>query len=172
MSEFWTGQSGEYGNPGAGEPLQEGWLENDAATNQEPVRWGEVEPIPVRVTHTESQRVAPEATAFMTFPIPQIPQASGAGATQAQQICPHRYHRYKAKFLFSGGAAGTIYVAKDPNTLMSGALGAAFAIVVAAALTQATQLMPEYDGQQPLYMMATVPGFVVSVMDEGYKAVQ
>jgi len=171
VSEFWTGQSGEYGNPHAGEPIQEEWLESGQETGP-PDAWAEMRPIPVKVQHDESELVSPQATSFNSYAIPLAPTVGGTGTLQPLQVCPHRYRRYKAKFLFTATGAVTIYVDKVIDRLMSNALGATFQIVIPAALTQSTQLMPEYDGEQPLYMVANAPGASVSVMDEGYKTVQ
>lgn len=157
--------------PGFGEPLEDEWVHADDETVQGADDWSEMHPIPVRVKETESQNVAPDSVALGTWAVPLIPQAGGTGALQPQQICPHRYKRYKAKFLVQATGAGILYIAKDPNTLMSSALANAFQVQVPVT-TQSIPIIPDYDGQQPLYVMASVVGMTIAVMDEGFKTVQ
>jgi hypothetical protein len=124
----------------------------------------EMEPIPVRVKFDENQKVSPQFTSWMTYPIAQ------SGVNQATQICTHRYHRYKAKFIVNFPGAGTLYIARIPDYLNTGAIGNAFAITVAAATTG--NLLPDYDGEQAVYAIASIAGVSISVMDESYGTVQ
>jgi hypothetical protein len=121
-------------------------------------------PVPVRIMFDENQQVSPQFCSWMTFPIGQT------GVSPATQICTHRYHRYKAKFIVNFPGAGTLYIARVPDYLNTGATGNAFALTVAAAITG--NLLPDYDGEQPVYAIASIAGVSISVMDESYGTVQ
>jgi hypothetical protein len=145
--------------------IEQGWEDADQQQDQGAPTWFP-EAIPVKVMATETENVAPEATSWNSFGIAQAPQQAGTGAAQPTQICPHRYHRYKAKFVFNIPAGTTVYIARVQDYLMSGAYGNAFALITG-------QNLPDYDGQQAVYAVYTGTGPVtVSVMDEGFKEVQ
>ena len=153
--------------------IESGWENAPEDQEQGPDTWGNTEPIPVIIHGSMSERVAPEAVSLLTLQIPVAINVAGTGTGQPAQLCPHAYHRYKAKFTWTVPANCTIYVAKTREALMSGSLANAFSIVVGAtAVTQSTLLMPEYDGQPALYAVASIAGAQVSVMDETYKTVQ
>jgi hypothetical protein len=136
--------------------IEQGWEDADQSQDQGAPTWFP-EAIPVKVIATETGN---------SFGIAQAPQVGGTGAAQPTQICPHRYHRYKAKFVFNIPAATTVYIARVQDYLMSGAYGNAFALTT-------SQNLPDYDGQQAVYAVYTGTGPVtVSVMDEGFKEVQ
>jgi hypothetical protein len=130
-------------------------------------------PIPVRVVFDENQQVNPEFTAWLTYNIPLL-----GSAVLPQQVCTHRYHRYKAKFLVNFGGAATLYIARRPEYLTVGTnvtpgptvLPNAFQLTETAA---GNVTLPDYDGQQPVYMgfLGTGP-VTVSVMDESFGTVQ
>lgn len=118
-------------------------------------------PVHVKVTDTQSQRVAAEFTAMNSFTISQ------AGVTQATQIVPHKYHRYKAKFIWTIPASTTVFVSNRQDPLNNPNPPSTIFQLVNG------QNMPDYDGQQPLYAVFTGSGPVtVSVMDETYGPVQ
>ena len=80
------------------EPVDPEWTESPFssgtfAQEQNPML-GEMphHPLHVKVVDTQSQNVAAEFTAWST----QFPVVAGGGV--ATQLCPHRYHRLKAKF--------------------------------------------------------------------------
>jgi hypothetical protein len=149
--------------------IEQGWEESYNRTENDPGTLEYDKIRPVKVEFEESIRVAPESTSWMSWPVGVI---GISGTSRPTQVCPHRYHRYKAKFVWSVPANTTIYVARTEDALMSQAFGTAFTIQVGAGGFVGGGLMPEYDGQQPVYMMASQAGVVVSVMDEGYKPVQ
>lgn len=118
-------------------------------------------PIDVRVVYTESENVAAEFTALQTWPVPL------AGSGQPVQVCPHRYHRYKAKFTLTVPAATTLYLATKPDPL-NVAVPSVFQYAIGPG-----QSVPDYEGQQPLYAVFTGTGPVnISVMDMSYGKVQ
>lgn len=145
--------------------IEQGWEDSYEETDQEvPDEFHEIKP--VKVEFEETQRVAPESTSWMTWNITLI------GSGPPTQICTHKYHRYKAKFLWTIPANTTVYIDRVQDRLTSGALGTTFTITTGAAGIQSAVVLPEYDGQQAIYAIATQPGVSVAVMDEAYKAVQ
>lgn len=148
--------------------IQQDWEESDEYQDQEASSYREnVNVRPVKVEFEQTQNVAPESTAWMAWAIAVI----GVGL-QPTQICSHKYHRYKAKFLWTIPANTIVYLDRVADRLMSGALGTTFNIATGAAAIQSSVILPDYDGQQPLYAIANGPGVFVSVMDESFKAVQ
>lgn len=148
--------------------IEQSWEDASYEQVQAPDDWSELSPIPVRVEHTDSERVAPEMGALTSWQIAVI----GVSA-QPTQLCPHRYHRYKAKFTWTIPANCIVYISTDASKLMSNAFGLAYQIITgAAAIVNSTVIMPEWDCQKPLYAIATVAGAQCSVMDEGYNVVQ
>jgi hypothetical protein len=118
--------------------------------------------VPVRVMHDETIRVPPEFASCMTWAITQV----GQGAPV--QILQRRLHRYKVKFLANFPGAGTLFL----NTKfepVSNPSPQGFAVTVAAA---GIMPVPEYEGMQPMYAIATIAGVTLSVMDESYGQVQ
>lgn len=142
-----------------------GWEEADEEQDQDPEgEWRQEQPI--LVESVQSQRVAPESTSWNHYNIPVI------GSTlQPAQICTHKYHRYKAKFTGFIPANVNVYFDRVPDRLMSGALGATFRVNGGTG-GLAYNIIPDYDGQQPLYAIADGAGAFIDVMDESYKAVQ
>jgi hypothetical protein len=123
--------------------IESGWENADDEQEQNATTWFP-EAIPVRITETLTENVAPEATSWLIFPIAQAPQASGTGASQPTQLCPHRYHRHKAKFVCNIPGGTTVYLSRVVDYLMSGALANLFQVT-------GGQQLPDYDGQQALY---------------------
>ena len=145
--------------------IEQGWEDADSQQDQGAPTWFP-EAIPVRITETLSENVAPEATSWNSYTVAAAPNAAGTGAQAPTQLCPHRYHRYKAKFVFNIPATTTVYIARVQDSLMSNAFGNAFQLTTG-------QNLPDYDGQQAVYAVFTGTGPVtVSVMDEGFKEVQ
>lgn len=156
----------------SGEPLEEEWLEDYSETDNDPGSLEYNRSQPVRVEFEQTQRVAPETASWSFFQVSIALAVGGTGSFQPTQICPHRYHRYKAKFLWTIPANTTVYLDRVPDRLMSGALGTTFQVTTGATGLVSASVLPDYDGQQPLYAVATNAGVTVSVMDESYKAVQ
>lgn len=153
--------------------IEQGWEDAYYDQNEAPDQWAELQPVPVEIRRTETENVAPESTSWMFYNIPLAPAVGGTGTLQPAQICTHKYHRYKAKMVWTVPANCIIYLDRVADRLMSGALGTTFQIQVGAtAVTTSTQLLPDYDGQQALYAVASVAGATCSVMDESFKQVQ
>lgn len=156
-----------------GEPLEEDWIHAGQQQDESPDQWANMRPIPVEIKRTESERISPEAVALFSITVPLLPALAGTGGVQPAILCPHNYHRYKAKFIWTVPANTIIYIATNRDTLTSMALGFTYQIIVGAtAIANSSQLMPEYDCQKPLYVMANNAGVQVSIMDESYKVVQ
>lgn len=125
--------------------------------DEEPIDRGFAQkPIPVKIAFNETERVAPEAAAHMTWQLT---------AGQPIRICPHAYHRYKAKFNViypaTGFATGIMLnKLQDPltGTNPQGSLWG--------------NTLPDYEGQQPLYAVAIGGAATISVIDMTYKVVQ
>jgi hypothetical protein len=120
-------------------------------------------PLHVKVVDTQNENVAAEFTSLMTY------QVLLAGTAVPVQICPHRYHRTKAKFVVNMSADTVLYVATKPDPI-SGPVPSpvAFAFPEAAGFR-----LPDYEGQQPLYAVFTGPGpCTVAVWDSSYGTVQ
>lgn len=128
--------------------------------DQGPERWSEVDPIPVKVMFNEVEVVAPAFTAWTSFTIQ-------AGSIPVK-ICPHRYHREKARFLVTFAAASTskLYIARVQDYLSSLSVANAFLVTLG-------QNIPDYEGQQQVFAIVIGPDPVtVSVMDMGHGEVQ
>lgn len=148
--------------------IQQDWEEADEYQEQDPSSYRENQNVrPVKVEFAETQNVAPESTAWMTWQVAVL----GVN-TQPSQICTHKYHRHKAKFLWTIPANTTVYIDRVPDRLTSNALATTFTITTGATGLQSASVLPEYDGQQAVYAIANNPGVSVSVMDESYKKVQ
>lgn len=104
--------------------IQQDWEEAIEYTDQEPTSYRENQNVrPVKVEFEQTQNVAPESTSWMTWQVAQIGQNS-----QPSQICTHKYHRYKAKFLWTIPFSTIVYISRSADQLMSNALGTAFTI--------------------------------------------
>lgn len=123
--------------------IEQGWEDADQSQDQGAPTWFP-EAIPVKITETLTENVAPEATSWLTFPIALAPNAAGTGTQQPTQLCPHRYHRYKAKFICNIPGGVTVYLSRVIDYLMSGALANQFTLTTG-------QTLPDYDGQQAVY---------------------
>ena len=118
--------------------------------------------VPVRVMHDETIRIPPEFASCMTWAVPQV------GVGQPAQILQRRYHRYKAKFLCIFPGAGTLYL----NTKfepVSNPSPQGFAVTATAA---GIVPIPEYEAMQGMWVIASIPGIALSVLDESYGQVQ
>jgi hypothetical protein len=145
--------------------IESGWEHDTQGTDQGAEEWFP-KAIPVRIEHSESENVSPGSASWMTYSVVSGTQITGGGGLRPTQVLTHKYHRYKAKFVMTVPAATLVYVSNNENTLMSNALGTAFVLGPG-------QVMPDYDAQQPVYMVFTGTGPVtVSVLDESYKNVQ
>lgn len=148
--------------------IEQSWENAGYEQEQSPDNWSELSPIPVRVEHTDTERIAPEMGALTSWQIAVIGVSSAP-----TQLCPHRYHRYKAKFTWTLPANSIVYISTDQSKLMSNAFGMTYQIITGAnAIVNSTVIMPEWDAQKPLYAIANVAGAQCSVMDEGYNVVQ
>lgn len=101
-------------------------------------------PLHVKVVDTQAQSVAAEFTAWST----QYPAA--AGAAVAVQLCPHRYHRVKAKFNWFIPPGYTVWIANKPDPLSNPSPP-----ISGYQLTNSNGDQPDYDGQQPMYAVYT-----------------
>lgn len=128
-------------------PFSEGTYEQD----QHPML-GEMpeHPLHVKVVATANEEVAPEHAALTTFPLPL------AGTANPVQICPHRYHRMKAKFQCLVGLGYTVWLAHKPDALSTPTPATTNYQVVNG------MSLPDYDGQQPLYAVYTGTGLAPS----------
>jgi hypothetical protein len=120
--------------------------------------------VPVRVVYTENEQVPPGFSSFMTWPIGQI------GVSSPTQVLQRREHRYKAKFFLNFPGAGTITYNSKQEPLSKDSSPQGFSVTVAGAT--ANLAIPDYDGAQPLYFIASIAGCTVAVMDETYGQVQ
>jgi hypothetical protein len=117
----------------------------------------------VRVMHDETIRVPPEFASCVTFPVPVV------GAGSPVQILQRRYHRYKAKFLVNFPAAGTLYInTKFEQLTLPSPQG--IQVVSAGALNNF--IFPEYESMQPMWVIGSIAGITIGVMDESYGQVQ
>ena len=132
---------------------------------QGPDEWSHIHPIPVRIVRTETLKVAPAFSSWTTYTI--TPAIAGV-VPQPVMICPHRYHREKAKFLvtFAAASSSKLYLARTQDYLSSAAVANAFVVSLG-------QFIPEYEGQQPIWAIVIGPDpVIVSVLDQGYGTVQ
>jgi hypothetical protein len=129
--------------------IERGWEDADDQQEQNATPWFP-EAIPVRVVATETETVSPESASWMSYQIAGLAAITGIGGLRPTQICTHKYHRYKAKFLWTIPNNVTVYLANNETALMSNALGFAFSLV-------SGQVLPDYDSQQPLYAAYSVP---------------
>lgn len=147
--------------------IEQGWENAEWEQDQEAGEWGHEQAVPVKVEFEQTQQVAPESTAWMYWPVAIVGQSD-----RATQLVPHRYHRYKAKMLWTVPAGVTVYIDQDNSRLTSNSFGTTFQFTAPAAGFTSQQVLPDYDGQQPVYAMASGAGVSVAVMDESYKEVQ
>jgi hypothetical protein len=132
------------------EPVDPDWQESPFssgtfAQEQNPML-GEMphHPLHVKVVDTQAQNVAAEFTAWST----QFPVVAGGGV--ATQLCPHRYHRLKAKFNWYIPPGITVWIANKPDPLSSPTPANS-----QYQLTSTNGDQPDYDGQQPMYAVYT-----------------
>lgn len=122
----------------------------------------QVNAVPVHVTATDSERVAPQFANLMTWTISQLGAAQGSQPTYTQ-ILQKRQGRYKAKFSVALGTATAIWVNTDPSKLMGGASPTGFLV------TASGNSIPDYDAERELYAVAIGgANATISVMDESY----
>ena len=148
--------------------LDQAWVEGPShETDQTPPDIAGLypeKPVHVKVVDTATERVAPEFTGMATWNV----QLAGSG--NPTQLLQRRYHRYKAKMVWNIPAATTVWLDNKPDSLSNPqppATKASFTGPLTA------WVMPEYDGQQPLYAVFTGTGPVtVTVIDESYGTVQ
>jgi hypothetical protein len=145
--------------------IESGWEHDTQETDQGAEEWFP-RAIPVEIKHSETENIAPGSASWMSYPIVSAAQITGGGGLRPTQVCTHKYHRYKAKFTVTIPAATLVYVSNNENSLMSNALGV-------TAVYGPGQSIPDYDAQQPVYMVFTGTGPVsITVLDESYKNVQ
>lgn len=91
--------------PNHSDSLDEEWVDSPfsdgAYAQDENPMLGEMpnHPLHVKVVDTQTQTTAPEFTAWSSFPIGLL------GTNPPTQLCPHKYHRNKAKFTVSWGTS-------------------------------------------------------------------
>jgi hypothetical protein len=111
------------------------------------------QPLPVVQAN---QREAPQFGACMTWPIPV------AGTNLSIQILTRRVRRFKAKLDINFTVAGSIILNSNQdhcNQLQ----GYVITVPVTGLYT-----FRDWESAQPLYIIATVAGLTVSVLDESY----
>lgn len=124
-------------------------------------------PIPVRIVRTEAEITSPAKASCMTWPINTFANMPAAGLTP---ICPHRYHRYKAKLWCVPGAGATAVVLntkRDPLA-QSSPQGATFTFPT----TPVPFALPDYEAEEALYAMSIGGPVTIAVIDQGYSNVQ
>jgi hypothetical protein len=138
------------------EPVDPNWTESPFssgayAQEQNPML-GEMpeHPLHVKVVSTASEQVAAEHTALTSFSPPL------AGSANPVQICPHKYHRLKAKSLWTIPLGYTVWLAHKPDGLSTPTPATTNFQLVNG------MVMPDYDGQQPLYAVYTGTGLAPS----------
>lgn len=116
-------------------------------------------PVPVRVMFDENERIPPEFAAWLTVPIGTV-----GNPTRVVGRINTRYKCKMSVLIPTGGA--TLYIANNFAPLsLPNPIG--YSLTYAAGQFN----LPEYDGMQPVYMVASAAGVVVSVLDESYGAV-
>jgi hypothetical protein len=145
---------------GSDAPIPYEWSATPEIEQEQSAETVQSKPVPVEIVNTVSKNLAPDSTAWNTFPIPQAPNSV--------QICPHRYQRYKAKFNVTIAANTTLLLAKTQDALSTGS-----SVLWSMTSTSVPGTIPDYDGMQALYAAFTGTGPVtIAVMDEGFKPVQ
>ena len=116
-------------------------------------------PVDVRVVAdiTETQPEAPEFGACLTFNIPQI-------GSLPEQILQRRIRRKKAYVEVNFSVAGNVYFANNQQVLTNPTVGGYLVSVPVAGLYR----LPDWESQQPLYVIASVAGLTASVIDQAY----
>jgi hypothetical protein len=131
-------------------------LDEDANPDQQ------VNAVPVHVTATDSERVAPQFANLNTFTIAQLGASQGSQPTYTP-ILQKRQGRYKAKFSVALGTATAIWLNTDPSKLMGGSSPTGFLV------TTSGNSIPDYDSERELYAVAVGgANATISVMDESY----
>lgn len=117
--------------------------------------------VPVRVVFSETENLPPGFASCMTWPIPVI----NVGTPLA--ILQRRQHRFKAQLMLSMPGAGTVTLntKQEPLSVQQG-----FAFVATAAVSN--QVLPPYESQQPLYVIASIAGCTIAVIDQSFGQVQ
>jgi hypothetical protein len=103
-----------------------------------------------------TQETAPEFGSCLTWAIPMF------GVNQPIQVLPRRIRRHKSYVEVSFTVPGTVYFNSklDPLSIPNG-----YAVTFAAA---GLYRFPDWETQQPLYIIATVAGLSASVVDMSY----
>lgn len=149
--------------------IQQDWVEQGRDYEEHGVNaadWSEPQPIPVKVARDENEQISPEFANCMTWPVTTFANTP----IKPTQICPHRYHRYKAKLwcIPGTGATGVILNSKPDALMQPNPQGATFTFPASPV----PFALPEYDAQRPLYAMAIGGPVTISVIDEAYGTVQ
>lgn len=136
----------------------------DQEQEAQPADWGKLQPIPVKVEHTQDERVAAEVAAHTTWNIPE------AGAGQAVTICPHLYKRYKAQMQvnISGGATAIVLNSQAGPLNSANPQGSIWYPPAGATVYD----LPPYESMRKLHAIAIGGTATISVMDQSYKTVQ
>lgn len=168
--------------------LDRGWIDEPFTEQNESPNLGEMpeHPVHVKVTNTQTQRVAAEFSAWQRFIIPTV------GGSPVQ-LCPHRYHRLKAIFTIDVIQNGVLFLGNQPDVLAgttnNGTLGSStllsqpanvwsFSILTHASAPYSTGTVsgaiPDYEAMQPLYAIwsGTYGALAINVLDMTYGTVQ
>lgn len=141
--------------------IQAGWADeefSDSAEDAEDARSADYhgEIVPVKIVFDENERVSPQFCSHMTWPVPH--------AAPAQMVVPRNKFRYKAKLTAIFPGAGSIYTNHYPDPLSNvNPQGATFTVLAAGSIE-----LPDYDAEQPLYVIASIAGVALTVWDETY----
>lgn len=149
-------------------PIQGEWVEEGAQDQYVPEEeaFQEEVGIPVRVIDKPHERESPEFVGWYTVQIGQAGQVSGW--PYCTQILQRRLRRYKAKFgpvQFGTGCTAVIFASK-PDGLSNPNITAAF--FNGWVVNASGQILPDYDGEKPVYAIAIGGVATISLFDESY----
>ena len=131
--------------------MSEGYIE-DTPQIYEGEGWAGA-PVPVTF---DTEETAPEYSSNMTYIIPQF------GVNPCIQILTRRIRRTKAYVEVNFTVAGSVIFNSKIDSL-SVPQGYTVAVPVAGLYR-----LPDWESQQPLYVIATVAGLTCSVIDQSY----
>ena len=119
--------------------------------------------VPVKIVMSETENVPPQFASCMTWPIGQV------GVASPTQILQRRLHRFKTQFLLNMPGAGVVTFNTKQEPLMNpNPQGFSFT----AAAIVANQALPPFESAQPLYVIASIAGCTVAVLDQSYGQTQ
>jgi hypothetical protein len=114
-------------------------------------------PVYMDPSYTATEEIAPDYGSTMTYAIPQF------GVGTPLQVLTRRLRRHKAYVEVNFTLAGSVIFNSKIDQLSSQS-GYTVAVPVAGLYR-----LPDWESQQPLYVIATVAGLSVSVIDFSYS---